>query len=124
MGLQKLRPMLSTNQLKETIDFYTTKLGFILLHGGDEFGWVAIYRDNVEIMFTKPNEHIPFDKPTCTGSFYINVDNVDQIWAELKGVTKIVYDIEEFEYGMREFAIYDNNNYIIQFGQNIEEIKK
>ncbi|HSZ34003.1 MAG TPA: VOC family protein [Puia sp.] len=121
MEFQKLTPMLSTNQLKETIDFYTNKLGFSLV-AGDELGWAAIQRGNVELMFTLPNQHIPFDKPVYTGSFYINVDDVDQIWTELKDVVKIVYDIENFDYGMREFAIYDNNGYIIQFGQDIGEI--
>ena len=27
---------------------------------------------------------------------------------------------EDFEHGMREFAIYDNNGYMLQFGQEIE----
>jgi uncharacterized glyoxalase superfamily protein PhnB len=124
MQFQKLRPMLSTNQLKETIDFYTMKLGFTLEEKDsktDEIGWASIQRDNVEIMFTRPNEHLPFDKPVCTGSFYINVDEIDEIWKELKDVTNILYDIETFDYGMREFAIYDNNGYIIQFGENIDE---
>jgi hypothetical protein len=28
------------------------------------------------------------------------------------------YTIENFEYGMREFAIYDNNGYMLQFGHH------
>jgi hypothetical protein len=86
------------------------------LVAGNESGWAAIQRNNVEIMFTIPNRHISFDKPTCTGAFYINFGNVDQIWTELKGVVNILYDVETFGYGMREFAIYDNNGNIIQFG--------
>jgi hypothetical protein len=31
----------------------------------------------------------------------------------------IVYPLEDFPYGMREFAIRDNNGYILQFGQEI-----
>ena len=27
------------------------------------------------------------------------------------------YPIEDFHYGMREFAIFDNNGYLLQFGQ-------
>ena len=63
-----------------------------------------------------------FERPTFTGSFYVNVDNVNDIWTSLKQNTNIVYGIEDFEWGMREFAIYDNNGYIIQFGQNIKDI--
>lgn len=29
------------------------------------------------------------------------------------------YPVEDFGYGMREFAIYDNNGYLLQFGQEI-----
>jgi hypothetical protein len=32
---------------------------------------------------------------------------------------KIAYPMEDFEYGMREFAIYDNNGYMLQFGAPI-----
>jgi protein involved in sex pheromone biosynthesis len=41
----------------------------------------------------------------------------------LNSTVKIVYETENFEYGMREFAIYDNNEYIVQFGQYIDEAK-
>jgi len=33
----------------------------------------------------------------------------------------ICYEIETFEWGMREFAIYDNNGYILQFGSTASE---
>jgi len=31
--------------------------------------------------------------------------------------TRVCYPIENFAYGMREFAIYDNNGYLLQFGE-------
>ena len=117
MRLESLRPMLYTAQLQETVDFYTQILGFTCVERNDDWGWAAMQKDEVEIMFSKPNEHTPFVKPTFTGSFYIRTDNVDEFWNELKDKTKICYPIETFEWGMREFAIYDNNGYIIQFGQ-------
>ena len=43
----------------------------------------------------------------------------EQIWERLKDKTNVCYPIETFEYGMREFAIYDNNGYLLQFGQEI-----
>jgi hypothetical protein len=30
---------------------------------------------------------------------------------------RVAYPLEDFHYGMREFAIYDNNGYMLQFGQ-------
>ena len=39
----------------------------------------------------------------------------------LKDKVRIVYPIENFSYGMREFAIRDSGGYILQFGKPIEK---
>lgn len=119
MKLHSLRPMLRTAQLPETIAFYTEILGFVLDTYEEEWGWASLSKDEVEIMLSLPNEHIPFDKPIFTGSFYFNTDAVDEWWERLKDRTNICYEIETFDYGMREFAIYDNNGYLLQFGQEV-----
>lgn len=72
-------------------------------------------------MFTLRNEHSIIAKPTMTGSIYINPENVDEVWEHLKDKVAIEYPIENFDYGMREFAIRDCNGYLVQFGQEIEE---
>lgn len=120
MALQVLRPMLYTNDLDGTIEFYTAVLGFILIEKNDEWGWASLRKDKVYIMLAKPNEHTPFEKPVFTGSFYFTTDNVDALWNELKDKTKVCYEIENFEWNMREFAIYDNNGYLLQFGQEMK----
>ena len=75
----------------------------------------------MEIMIAKPNAHTPFDGAVFTGSFYFQVDNVDFLWNELKDKVKVAYEIETFDWGMKEFAIYDNNGYMLQFGQDVRE---
>lgn len=50
------------------------------------------------------------------------LNDVDALWESLKNEVDVVYEIENFGYGMREFAIYDNNGYILQFGQPVETI--
>lgn len=118
---QAIRPMLWTKELKETLAFYVNVLGFTCDEYNEDWGWASLHRDVSELMLAKPNEHTPFDKPIFTGSFYINVDDVDALWEQLKDKCNICYEIETFEWGMREFAIYDNNGYLIQFGQDISE---
>lgn len=118
---QPIRPMLWTNELKETIAFYVNVLGFKCGEYNEDWGWAALHKDDCEIMLAKPNEHIPFEKPMFTGSFYFNVDAVDELWNAIKDKCKICYEIENFEWGMREFAVYDNNGYLLQFGQEINE---
>jgi uncharacterized glyoxalase superfamily protein PhnB len=115
-----LRPMLWTDKLKETIDFYTGVLGFQLNEFSEDWGWANLSKNNVTIMLAKPNEHEGFDGTRFTGSFYINVDNADALWNELRTKTKVCYEIETFDWGMREFAVYDNNGYILQFGHEVQ----
>lgn len=114
-----LRPIISSANFQETVDFYTSILGFTCDNKNDDWGWASLHRDDVEIMISVPNDLTPFDKPIFTGSFYINTDKVDEVWDELKEKTKLAYPIENFEYGMREFGIYDNNGYLLQFGQDV-----
>jgi len=39
------------------------------------------------------------------------------VWRRVEGRARVCYPIETFEYGMREFAVYDNNGYLVQIGQ-------
>jgi len=117
--LTAVRPMLYTADFEGTLGFYTDILGFKLEVRLDEFGWADLSRDRIEVMIAKPNDHMAFDTPTFTGSIYFNVADVDRLWAELKDKTKISYPIETFSYGMREFAIFDNNGYLLQFGEPV-----
>ncbi len=120
MKLTYLRPILWTEQLHETIDFYTNILGFTCGEFNDDWGWASLHRDDVNIMLAKPNEHTAFEKPLFTGTFYFSTNNADEMWEFLKDKVKICYPVENFEWGMREFAIYDNNGYMLQFGHEIE----
>lgn len=119
MKFNALRPILWTEKLEETIGFYTQTLGFTIVEQNNEWSWASLFKDGIEIMLSRPNEHIPFEKPFFTGSFYFDTDNVDQLWEQLKLKARICYEIENFPWEMREFAIYDNNGYILQFGQQL-----
>ena len=116
--------MLETEDLRQTIKFYTELLGLkcqSLFPDADDPCWASLERDGIEIMFTTRNEHSAIERPTMTGSLYLNPDNVDEAWEQLKDKVTIEYPIENFDYGMREFAIRDGNGYLIQFGQEIPE---
>lgn len=119
MKLTSLRPMFWTKDLQGSIEFYTQLLEFTLDEQNDDWGWASLHKDEVNIMLALPNEHTPFDKPVFTGTIYINTDDVDYWWEKLKDKVKICYDIEDFEYDMREFAFYDNNGYLLQYGTPI-----
>jgi uncharacterized glyoxalase superfamily protein PhnB len=117
MKLENVRLMLAVNNIDETVAFYRDLLGFECANRMD--GWAALQRDDVEIMISLPNAHEPFEKPTLTGSLYFSTSDVDALWNQIKDKANVVYPLESFYYGMREFAIRDNNGYILQFGQEI-----
>lgn len=120
MRITALRPMLWTEDLPGTIEFYIKTLGFACDEYNEDWGWASLSSGEIGIMFSAPNAHIPYDKIGCTGSFYLNTDNVDALWEQLKDKANVCYGIENFDHGMREFAIYDNNGYLLQFGQEID----
>ncbi len=121
MKFQPIVPMIWTRELQETVDFYCNVLGFSNREFSEEWGWAFIHKDECEMMIAQPNEHTPFERPYFSGTFYIKTDDVDALWEQIKDKVKIAYDIEDFDWGMREFAIYDNNSYMIQFGQELKE---
>ena len=121
MKVKKLIPILYTENLQATVDFYVSVLGFQSNTLDADPTWACLQLNAVEIMISKPNEHISFTKPYFTGSFYFRVEEVNNLWEKLKDRCNVCYPLENFEYGMREFAIYDNNNYLLQFGEEIEQ---
>jgi uncharacterized glyoxalase superfamily protein PhnB len=120
MKLLGLAPMLWTKHLNLTVGFYTNILKFKCDELNEEIGWASLSRDNVQVMLAVPKQHPEFKQPQMTGSVYIHTDDVDKLWKELKDIVEVVYPLDNFEYGMREFAISDNNGYTLQFGQEID----
>lgn len=117
--ISKLTPMLETKNIKETIEFYTAKLQFTCDSFVEEWGWSQVSKDSFSIMFTIPNEHRNFPEPIMSGSLYMTVDNIESFWQSVKDTCKVCYPLQAFDYGMKEFGIYDNNGYLLQFGQEV-----
>ena len=115
-----LSPILWTSHIEETITFYKEILDFTVLEYNKEWQWAALKKDNTHIMLSKPNAHLNFKTPNFTGSLYFNVTDVESLYSKLKNKVKICYPISTFEWKMKEFAIYDNNGYILQFGQILQ----
>jgi uncharacterized glyoxalase superfamily protein PhnB len=120
MQFEQLTPMLRTRDLAGTLAFYQDVLGFTCDASSEEWGWASLSRDGVNIMVALPYAHEPSDRPVFTGSFYLRVsENVEALSNDLKDRARVCYELETFDYGMREFAIYDNNGYLLQFGQAV-----
>lgn len=121
MILRSVTPTLWVEDLPATIHFYTHYLGFLLDSDLENMEWAHLHRDGVAIMFSKPTAHMVYDGPRLSGSLYINTDNADEWWEKLKDKVPVLYPIKTFPYGMREFAFYDCNGYVIQFGHPVNQ---
>lgn len=119
MPINELTPMMYVTDVQSTIDFYVKTLSFTCDNYSEEWGWAQLSKDKIKIMLSRPNAHIPFEKSGFTGSFYFNTDEVDKWWNLVQDKASICYPLENFEYGMREFAVYDCNGYLLQFGQEV-----
>jgi len=56
-SLTRLVPILATESLQETVDFYTQKLGFRCLHLDEDLGWASV--DNAGVFLIFPAQYPP-----------------------------------------------------------------
>jgi len=117
--INKLTPMLETKSIQETIAFYKDVVHFTLDSYNEQWGWEQVSKDEISIMISLPNAHRNMKGPIMSGSLYMNVHDVESIWNNIKDKCKICYPPEQFDYGMREFGVYDNNRYLLQFGEEV-----
>lgn len=113
--LQRAVPVLASLDIDKTVTFYQEKLGF------DKIGWkdkdyAVIGRDHVEVHFWKCNNKLFPENTSC----YIHVTDVDGLYNELKakGVIHPNGPLKTQPWGMREFAVLDEDGNCIKFGQS------
>ena len=115
MHFSSLVPMLQTDDMARTTDWYVSVLGFTLAGGSDE-RWCRLSRDGVTLMFMR-NDHL--GPPQATATQYIYVDDVLALWSSIKDRCTAEWGPEEMPYGMLEFAVRDPNGYLLSFGQKV-----
>lgn len=133
MKLHKLSPILWTKDLQGTISFYENVLGFKSRSNFPNF--VSLSRGSVELMFIVPqddpddcknseNREEYFPKANLTGSLFVTVEQVDELWDSVKDKAIIKTSIDDREYLVRDFSVLDNNGYELVFGEDISSRAK
>jgi uncharacterized glyoxalase superfamily protein PhnB len=117
MTVQDVSIALTTEDVARSVRFYVEQLGFTCALQLEGFARVRL--GAADIMLARPNAHVPWQGPCFTGSIYLAVDNVDQLWERLRARARIVYPIETMEYGVREFGLLDDNGYQLSFAQHV-----
>lgn len=118
--MRAITPLLETNSIQQTIDFYTSVLGFEVHQTGEHEGqlrWCGLKKDNSWLMFTARGAGKR--SPAMTGDLYLNITDVNSLWEELKNKAGILQEITDMPYGAREFVMKDNNGYSLRIGMDL-----
>ena len=94
-----LSPMIPSYDLTETANFFTDIFGFATARKEEHF--IILYKDNHTIHILTAGKDIG------EMEFYLEVDNIDALWQNIKPEIEGMKVREPFdrEYGMREFHI-------------------
>ena len=113
--LKSAVPILASLNEKETISFYTEKLGFTF-HSSWE-GYIILGRDKINLHLWPCTDAQIAKNTGC----YINVTEVDKLYAEYEplGVVHPNGALKEMPWKMKQFSILDNNGNIIHFGEEL-----
>ncbi len=125
--LKKLTLNFVVDDVSKTIGFYQEILGcFELVETDPKTGdieWALMRCEDLEIMFQSKRSlqaRIPEFADIRTGGsiiIYIEVDNIEYLYAWIKDKIKIIEDIHMTPYKMKEFIIQDCNGFILTFAQ-------
>ena len=126
--LNSVTPFFIVDDLKTTLEFYQSKLGFNVLYkgGGDGEGedfFAFMGRDRVMLMFKAiaPEVHPQPNHSRhewARWDAYINASDPDALYAEFVGKNVPMHrDLANTNDGLRAFEIVDNNGYVLCFGR-------
>lgn len=110
-----LSPMIPSFDIPETVLFFKDLFQFQI--GMESENYVILYKDNLTIHILRAGEDIG------QMEFYLEVDNIDQLWTSIKDKVKGMKVREPFdrEYGMRELHIaVPKTNTLMFVGQEIK----
>jgi catechol 2,3-dioxygenase-like lactoylglutathione lyase family enzyme len=128
--LNSVTPFFIVDDLRATLEFYQSSLGFrVLYHGGDESGdfWAFVGRDQVMLSFKciAPGIHPQPNHtrhPWARWDAYILTSDPDALYQEFVANNVPIHrELANTVDGLRAFEITDNNGYVLCFGCPLEK---
>lgn len=137
MMLKKLTTNMMVEDVNRTVDFYNDILGFEFVMAVPEnsqevvttrqkdqvLDFAMMKCGNVEMMFEDISGNNSLFKGMHIGgslTFYIEGDNIKELYGTLKEKVEVVKELHITFYGMEEFYIKDCNGYILAFAEKQE----
>ncbi|MBM1309326.1 VOC family protein [Sulfitobacter mediterraneus] len=122
MRLTQITPFVPCTTLAAQIGFYRDTLGFTLGFEADNYAFLR--RDGVAVRLVEVCADIDLKDPAREGSFYIDVQGIDALYADLKpmldrlpaGRVRAPFNQD---YGQREFHVADEDCTLVFFGEGI-----
>jgi uncharacterized glyoxalase superfamily protein PhnB len=110
--LNSVTPILQVADLRRALDFYRDVMGFRTGWIVGEPPWLAsVCRDALEFHLYRVDQPVP-------SQVYLNVTGVDEYFAEIsRAGAKVIYALEDRQYGMRDGRIADPDGNHIGIGQ-------
>lgn len=115
--VKRISPMLAVADMDQTLDFYTSLLGFSVTMQSPEYS--IIERDGATIHFMMAADESVMQAVRGHTEIYIEVDDIQTLWEHVdahRGPHKI-RDLFDQPYGMTEFHIGDPNDCLVFVGQ-------
>src|SRR5215813_2973411 len=130
--LNTITPFFIVDDLRPSLEFYQSKLGFEVRYKGGGNGvsedfWAFVGRDGVMINLKAITPEI-HPQPNHTRhewaawDAYIHTDDPDSLYAEFVGKQVPMHrELANTHDGLRAFEITDNSGYVLCFGRPVNE---
>ncbi|MCP4818304.1 MAG: VOC family protein [Shimia sp.] len=120
MRLEQITPFVPCSNLARQIGFYRDVLGFEVGFEADNYAFLR--RDAVAVRLVEVSGHVDLSHPEREGSFYIDVEDIDAVFAEMKSRLDLLPPNRvrapfNQDYGQREFHVADEDCTLVFFGE-------
>lgn len=114
--LQKAIPLLPALNMRATIDFYETRLGF---KGTNMGSYAIIKHGNAEVHFYLVTDTSTFTPASCV----VYTENVEDLYTMFAGKDMLYppNQMRDVKFGRKEFSIKDNNGNLLRFSKEIKQ---
>mgnify|MGYP001801104054 CR=1 FL=1 len=122
MQLTQATPFVPCTDLVQQIWFYRDVLGFDELFRADDYAYLN--RDKAAIRLVQVWDSVDLTHPERQNSFYIDVEDLDALYDELKTALDLLSDGRvrapfNQDYGQREFHVADEDCTLVFFGEAV-----